>query len=422
MTKISMSEVCCYKGLVQRHQADLSDELRADAAASIIADALDAFLAIRRGSNRGQQAASAVRVAALVAMTLDRAGSPNPRSGELVSCWIDPPPDAAASKVVTARLTGPRGPAWQATIELNSDVPDNSRDAALPEPDQAWPPMRIMRSMRKLHCDQAGHVNVQVFMDLVDEAVGVLCLEAQKDAARLQIVQARVSFKQELFEGDVVTVHSGIQRAGPEGVDVVHGIVHQPSGRLACVVETRITGLDATGKPMTCIEPFSPPGESISDWPSLPLARPPALPRVQSHPVQQAVTTGLSVVDAWDADHTGWLNMRAMIDLCSTGARQYLATIGLNGARFLREKITVAAVDYLIDIHQRPLLGCNLTVRSAYLSGSAKSIRFSHHIMDSDDGAVYATVEIVGVMLDLATHRSMEVPEDVRQRLGLATD
>jgi hypothetical protein len=27
-----------------------------------------------------------------------------------------------------------------------------------------------MRSMRKLHCDQAGHVNVQVFMDLVDEA------------------------------------------------------------------------------------------------------------------------------------------------------------------------------------------------------------------------------------------------------------
>lgn len=276
--------------------------------------------------------------------------------------------------------------------------------------------------MRKLHCDQAGHVNVQAFMELVDEAAGVLCLEARPDAARLQIVQARVSFKQELFEGDVVAVHSGIRKIDAQGMEVVHGIVHQPSGRLACVVETRIIGLDATGKPMAGIGPLPvPPDAPIGDWPSLPLARSPALPRVPGHPVAQAVTTGLSVVDSWDADDAGWLSMRATIDLCSTGARQYLATIGLSGARFLREKFTVAAVDYLVDIPQRPRLGCNLAVRSAYLSGGAKSIRFSHHIVDADDGTVYATVEIVGVMLDLTTHRSMEVPADVSQRLGTAT-
>jgi acyl-CoA thioesterase FadM len=32
---------------------------------------------------------------------------------------------------------------------------------------------------------------------------------------------------------------------------------------------------------------------------------------------------------------------------------------------------------------------------------------------------LYAVVEIVGVMLDLAAHRSTEIPPDVKQRLGL---
>lgn len=420
MTSIPTQDILCSQGLVRPHQADRLGQLRADAAATIVADAVDAFLATRRDAPAGAQTAQTGAGGPVVALTLGQAGTTGLRSGDLVSCWIGPAAGAAASKRLAARLSGVAGPAWEASIELASDLPAAADGKALPPPEQALPPMRVMRTMRQLDCDQAGHVNVQVFMELVDEAVGVLCRQASADAARLQVVRARISFKQELFEGDVVTVHSGIQRVDPDGADVVHGIVHQPSGRLACVVETRIAALDASGRPAPLQEPLLlAPGEPAGDWPALPLARPPALPRAPSSPDRQAVSTSLSVVDAWDADRAGWLTMRSLIDLCSTGARQYLATLGLNGARFQRESITVAAVDYLIDVQQRPRLGSNLTVRSAYLSGSAKSLRFSHHVLDSDDGTAYATVEIVGVMLNLATHRSMEVPADVRQRLGL---
>ena len=68
----------------------------------------------------------------------------------------------------------------------------------------------------------------------------------------------------------------------------------------------------------------------------------------------------------------------------------------------------------MIEIRKRPRLGCNLTLRSSYLSGSSKVIRFAHHVIDSDRGEVVATIEIVGVMLDLMTHRPMEVPQDVK--------
>jgi acyl-CoA thioester hydrolase len=417
-----MTDICCYQGLVRSHQASLSGELRVDAAASIVADALEALLAMRRGTARGQ-AASAGPGAAVAEIHLEQAGAAAPRWGELVSCWIAPPPDApskAASNTVTARVVGPEGIAWRATLRLQEGLPAVAHASPAVPPEHALPPLRILRPMRKLDCDQAGHVNVQVFMDLADEAVGVLCLQARPAADRLQIVQARVSFKQELFEGDVVAVHSGIRSVAAQGLEVVHGIVHQPSGLVACVLETRIAALDAEGQ-SAAASGLMPPADSIGDWPSLPPARPPSQPRVPGRPPEQAVTTVLSVVDAWDADASGCLTTRALVNLCSTGARQYLARIGLTGERFLREQITVAAVDYLVEIRQRPRLGCNLELRSAYLSGSAKSIRFSHHVMDADDGTVYATVEIVGVMLDLATHRSMEVPADVRQRLAPVT-
>ena len=77
----------------------------------------------------------------------------------------------------------------------------------------------------------------------------------------------------------------------------------------------------------------------------------------------------------------------------------------------------MAAVDYAITLAQRLRLGQNLTLLSAPLSVSGKAIRFAHHVVDSDAGTVHATVEIVGVMLDLRTHRAGEVPADVRQRL-----
>ena len=414
MTASHPPEVCCYKGLVQAHQTDTSGALSADAAASIVADALAGYLAVNAG-------ASPAAVAALLSMNLTKEGA-DARLGDVVICWVSSAQSPSAFRMFDVRLCGPLGTAWQAGFQLGAAVSSDRTAALTPatHEDAAWPPLRVMRPMRKRDCDQAGHVNVQVFMALADEAVRVFCSEALDEPSRLQTVRARLSFKRELFEGDVVAVHSGLQRIDAHGVHVVHGIVHQPSGLLACVVETCLGQLDGSASVAASTPAVS--REAAREWPTLPLARSPASPRASGSPIETAVTTSMSVVDAWDVDATGRLSMRALINLCSTGARQYLATIGLNGARFLREQITVAAVDYLVEVQRRPTLGCNLTMRSAFLSGSTKSMRFTHHLLDSDDGTVYATVEIVGVMLDLATHRSMEIPLDVRRRLGLATD
>lgn len=412
---------CLCKGLVQPGQTDGSGAMRVDAAAGVTTDALAVYLRLARSADETPDGTASAAEPQVSLFSLRRLDAAPPMVGEVYECRTTAPGPGVPTGLFTVDLAGPRGVAWVAVLRVRVAAPRAAMWQDLCGRADALPAVRLLQRMHKHQCDQAGHVNVQVFFDLVDEAVAVLCQEARVPAPRLHVVQARAVFKAELFAGDVVSVHSGVRGMDAMGLDAVHGIVHQPSGRLACVVETRLARLDASGQAVpsgTDAQSFE-SGE-IGEWGSLPRARAPAAPSVLARPPAAAVTSCVAVVDSWDADTDGWLQTRALVDMCSTGARQYLATIGLDGARFAHEKITVAAIDYLIEIRKRPRLGCNLTLRSSYLSGSSKVIRFAHHVIDSDRGEVVATIEIVGVMLDLMTHRPMEVPQDVKLRIEAA--
>ena len=76
-------------------------------------------------------------------------------------------------------------------------------------------------------------------------------------------------------------------------------------------------------------------------------------------------------------------------------------------------------MDYLIDVVQRPGLGRNVTLRSAFLSARANSIRFAPHLVDSDTGTFYSVGEIVRVMLNLAPPPPYALQDDVIKRHGL---
>ena len=410
-----MESVTVYKGLVGRHQVDASGNLETHVAADVLIDAFHVFCALSEGAEGASDPNTPGTVPAPQLVSMRRLGAAPPQQGELLRCVLQAPAAGDSPDALHLVLEGERGAIWAGTVHADGARMGartwRAQPADLPAP-------VVARRMHAGHCDQAGHVNVQVFLALVDEAIAVLCRELAPDGQALHVVRARVSFKSELFCGDVVQVHSGITGMDAHGVDMVHGIFHQPSGRLACVVESRLAALDASGLALD-------PGWSssrvdaaaVQAWPALPRARAPAVPRAGMAPGAGSVQTCQVVVDAWDADAAGWMQTRALVNLCSTGARQYLAQIGLDAARFTRDKSTVAAIDYAIELHRRPRLGCNLSMRSTHLAASAKSIRFSHHLVDSQAGDVYATIEIVGVMLDLVTHRSTDLPADIRARL-----
>jgi acyl-CoA thioesterase FadM len=410
-----MGNCTVFKGLVNRQQVDASGHLETRVASDVLIDAFHVYHAISDAADAATDSSGQGTVPAPGLVSLRSLGAAPPRLGEMLRCVVQAPAAGDSPDALNFVLEGEHGAAWAGTVQADgSRVGTRRVRAAVPD----LPAAVLMRRMHAGHCDQAGHVNVQVFLALVDDSVAVVCQERAPGRVPLQIVQARVSFKSELFCGDIVRVHSGVTGIDAHGVDMVHGIFHQPSGRLAGVVESRLAALDESGLPVA-------PGWEVAAgdalagqaWPALPRARALAMPRAARSPGAGSLQTCQAVVDAWDADNAGWLQTRALVNLCSTGARQYLAQIGLDAARFLRDQSTVAAIDYAIDLHRRPRIGCNLGMQTTHLAASGKSIRFAHHLVDSQGGDVYATVEIVGVMLDLVAHRSTEVPSDIRERL-----
>ena len=392
-----------YQGQLARPQAGADGLLDAQGAAALCAEAW----------RIAQGGAAAVDADSL---QLRRLHGPAPGVGAPVRATLDAGAPGGGCQLL---LHGPGAPAWAATLQVDAGLPPLP---GLPAPAEGLPPLQLLRHMGPARCDQAGHVNVQVFLDLADEAVAALGHSLAPGAPRPQITGARILFKAELFAGDVMAVHSGVRAADAGGADLVQAIVRQPAGaaagqagQLACLLETRVSALGADGQPAAL--PWGAAALPAQPWPALPPARPLAEPRAAARPGASARATAMTVVDAWDACADGWLQPRALLNLCSTGARQFLAQAGLDGRRMAADQITVAAVDYAIALHRRPRLGQNLTLRSAPLSVSAKAVRFAHHLVDSDDGTLQATVEIVGVMLDLRSHRAGEVPADVRHRL-----
>lgn len=282
------------------------------------------------------------------------------------------------------------------------------------------PPPQVIRLMGSGDCDQAGHVNVQVFADLADSALVALSEpdESPRQAHRLRPQRLRISFRAELFAGDLVQVCSAVTSTTPQQVSTTHVVVNESTGEIACVMEAE-SSLEAIGQrsPDAVKSLQSRLSDLAGDWSGLPGIKPPQGDRAALLPSDRAIETCRETVDSWDADESGLMSPRTLVRWCSTGARQFLAAIGLDGARFARDHCTVAAVDYLIDWPAQVNVGSNVLLRSALLDASAKSMRFVHYLMDADRGEVLARIEIVGVMFDLNARRSMEIPADVRARL-----
>lgn len=397
-------------------QLDLGGTLSPEAAVGLMTDALHAALA-RIGVDRAALAKASAQLR--VTGVEIEAGPARAGEGGRISVAAATMPagtagrldltiaDAAGGMVARGRI------GWRLTADVEASGPIDAADDL--------PPPVAARLMKGEHCDQAGHVNVQVFLDLADDGLAGMAeaLRLTEADGRLRFTAARVQFKSELFAGDSVSVRSFVRGTGPTGLEITHAITRVPGGPAACIVETTAGPVGPEGRALALPAGWLAAGQgAVAAWAGAPPPKPLAEPGVPAASPANAVETCRETIDTWDVDGDGLLSSRSLVRWFSTAARQYLGTIGLDGARFAREQITVAAVDYAITVPLRPRQGANVVLRSAPLDVGAKSMRFFHHMTDADTGEVYATVVITGVMLDLKVRRSMEVPADVRERLA----
>jgi len=124
------------------------------------------------------------------------------------------------------------------------------------------------------------------------------------------------------------------------------------------------------------------------------------------------------IVYPWHCDHMGHMNVMWYAGKFDEACWNLLAMVGLQRAGFAQEGTAMAAVEQHIQYKRELYPGDTVSIESALLEVSDKSIRMLHKMVHDASGEVAATTMIVGVHIDARTRRAIRLPEHVRRRAG----
>lgn len=112
------------------------------------------------------------------------------------------------------------------------------------------------------HCDHMGHMNVMFYVNKFDEAtwhlmnaIGVTPTYIQEAHAGMAGVQQNITYKREMFAGNLVEIRSRILSAGERKLVWLHDLYDAETGELCAVCELTAVHIDRTKRRAT---PFPP--------------------------------------------------------------------------------------------------------------------------------------------------------------------
>ncbi|MDV7338521.1 thioesterase family protein [Terasakiella sp. A23] len=129
------------------------------------------------------------------------------------------------------------------------------------------------------------------------------------------------------------------------------------------------------------------------------------------HP--KSIVTHRSVVQQWECDHMGHLNVRHYMAKFDDAAWNLLAELGINKKYFSERNGGVAAVDHHVTYKKEMVAGDSVTVRTHLALFEGKKFKMIHRMFDSITGDLVADCELFGVHMDQTARRASEIPKDI---------
>jgi acyl-CoA thioester hydrolase len=125
--------------------------------------------------------------------------------------------------------------------------------------------------------------------------------------------------------------------------------------------------------------------------------------------------THRSVVQSWQCDHMGHMNVMWYVGKFDDGTWNLLASIGLTPTYLRERKRLMVAVDQCITYRRELLAGDLITVESDVLAVRSSSVRFMHRMRNVETGELASLMILTGVHLDATVRKSCPLPDDIRR-------
>jgi acyl-CoA thioester hydrolase len=115
----------------------------------------------------------------------------------------------------------------------------------------------------------------------------------------------------------------------------------------------------------------------------------------------------------WSMDHVGHMNVQFYTARFDEATWHFLARLGLTPTFLNENNRGMVALDQRTQYKQEVTAGSLLHVKTELLEIRRKTIRFIHHMFDSETERVIATCELVSAYLDKSLRKTTELPEAV---------
>ncbi|MFP1632887.1 thioesterase family protein [Zhengella sp. ZM62] len=250
-------------------------------------------------------------------------------------------------------------------------------------------------------CDENAHMNVQFYMKRFDEAARFFALAHGGDhMAGLPPVR-HVRYHSELAAAQSAVVRSGVIASGPLAGRVVHRMEENATGRLCA------TALDGPGAPESGAI-----ADEAEAAPALPRSIDPS-PRPGLDKAAMLAAGGViahrCIVTPAECDAKGRLTQQFHISRFTDGAPHVWDHAGIS-TRWLNDNgLGRVAVEMQIRHHNPAMAGDALILVSRAETGASKTIRLHHELFRATDGMPVASGEVVGLVMDLATRKSVKL-------------
>jgi acyl-CoA thioester hydrolase len=252
-------------------------------------------------------------------------------------------------------------------------------------------------------CDDNAHMNVQFYFKRFDEAARFFAGMNGGDMAGPLPRTRHVRYHSELHAGGIARMRSAIVADGRFAGFAVHVLDDIETGRIAATALDAPSGIEAPGHLVheRDIAPALPRG--IAPEPAEPMLPEEVLAR-------GGLVSSRTIVQPMQCDVAGELLAQGFVGRLSDGAAHVWEVAGVGIATLRERNYGRVALEMKLTHHRPAKAGEALLIHSRPAPTGGKALQLHHEISRFPDGAPVVTAQVVAVILDLATRRSVAMP------------
>jgi|GEM_PF-150811 len=279
-------------------------------------------------------------------------------------------------------------------------------------------------------CDENAHMNVQFYGAKIDEAARLFFLMHGLSQAVLSDQNLSISprtthsrYHKELRAGALVSVKTRVVQASPDRLVLCHVLSDGASNEIAATLVVRYDLQKPGGHTIPWSDDHCAAFERVkADLPEAARARSIVQDEAPA-PLTLATSFDLPLFDIFrgivQTEHCcaqGFMRAQFLMGRISDGAGHLWQTVGFDRYRLVEDNLGTVVLETRVDFYRPVTAGQGLIIRSALLAVSGRTLHYRHFIFDMESGEQVGGGEVVALLMDMETRKSVPLtPEDIER-------